>query len=128
MFFSVSAAGNLYVSSSDRNFTPVHSEIAGATPLKDVESLFSLPQTAPLTEDSSSVGESVAVSADPSQAVGKISRQFLSPYHAGLKYNNVYIKNSCSDDIFNYLDFEYESSPNLTVKGLIELYKINNIC
>lgn len=39
----------------------------------------------------------------------------------------VYIKNSCTDDIFRYLDFEYISSPQLTIKGLIELYKINNI-
>lgn len=113
MFFSVSAAGNLYVSSSDRNFTPVHSETTGATPLKDVESLFSLPQTAPLTDDSSSVGESVAVSADPSQAVGKISRQFLSPYHAGLKYNNVYIKNSTGLNID--LKAELEAGPALRI-------------
>ena len=39
----------------------------------------------------------------------------------------VYIKNSCTDNIFRYLDFEYVSSPNLTIKGLIELYKINNV-
>jgi len=39
----------------------------------------------------------------------------------------VYVKNACSDDIFRYFDFEYESTPHLTVNGLIELYKINNI-
>ncbi len=47
-------------------------------------------------------------------------------YFAGAN-PNIYVKNSCSDDILCYLEFEHVSSPRLTIKGLIELYKINNI-
>ncbi len=113
VFFSVSIAGNLHVFSSDSVFTPAQSENTGASPLKDAVASFSFPDTVPLIEDTSSVGESLPVSADPSQAVGKISRQFLSPYSAGLKYNNVYIKNSTGLNID--LKAELDAGPVLRI-------------
>lgn len=113
VFFFASAAGNLYATSSDNIFTPPPSENSGASPLKDATAPFSFDDVAPLEQSSSSLSESLPVSADPSQAVGKISRQFLSPYSAGLKYNNVYIKNSTGLSID--LKAELESGPALRI-------------
>jgi len=60
----------------------------GGRPLKDYVS-------APYVESSSSSSaESQAVSADRSDAIGKIYEQFLSPYSAKLSYGGVYIKNT----------------------------------
>lgn len=60
----------------------------GGRPLKDYVS-------APYIESSSSSSaESQAVSADRSDAIGKIYEQFLSPYSAKLSYGGVYIKNT----------------------------------
>ncbi len=112
VFFSVSAVGNFDVLSSSGVFTSAQSQDTGLSPLKDVVTSFSFFNTNSLTQDSQSQ-ESLPVSADPSQAVGKISRQFLSPYSAGLKYNNVYIKNSTGLNID--LKAELEAGPALRI-------------
>jgi stage II sporulation protein P len=70
---------------------------AGLSPLKDILPPILSSSAAP--EQGESAGsslpaESVAVSADPADAVGKIHSQFLSPYSAKLQYGGVYIKNS----------------------------------
>ena len=73
----------------------------GLSPLKDIlPPLLSAPPRAESSRtDSSAPSASVAVSADPADAVGKIHSQFLSPYSAKLKYDGLYIKNSTGLDM-----------------------------
>ncbi len=64
----------------------------GALPLKgEILTDSSLPSSG---QSSSSEASSVPVSGSPSDALGKIFAQFLSPYKAGLSYNGIYVKNS----------------------------------
>ncbi len=66
----------------------------GAVPLKGYVSVGAVRQEASGTASSSKPSSSVAVSASPSDAIGKVYEQFISPYGAALKYNGIYIKNS----------------------------------
>ncbi len=88
----------------------------GAEPLKDysfidMTGLLSGETEAP-TEEAG--GGSVQVSASPSDAIGKIYEQFLSPYGAKTAYNNIYIKNSTGLDI--NLKEELEAPLNLKIQ------------
>ena len=64
----------------------------GTVPLKEVVGVA-------IKEDVDKAEEAVTVGADISDAIGKVYEQFLSPYGAKLKYNNIYIKNSTGLDI-----------------------------
>ena len=88
---------------------------AGASPLKD-ESLLEL-FTAQNT-DTSYEESSVAAGASPSDAVGKIYEQFISPYKAGLSYNGVYIKNSTGLSVD--LKSELATRPDIKIENTAE--------
>ena len=69
---------------------------AGAFPLKNSTAVKPFAPTVepPKTETQTQTEATVPVLADPSDAIGKIYEQFLSPYGQKLNYGGVYIKNS----------------------------------
>ena len=64
--------------------------VGGDEPLKEIGATFQ--ESLPI--DTEKKEETQTVSASPSDAIGQIYEQFLSPYSAKLKYDGVYIKNS----------------------------------
>lgn len=82
----------------------------GAAPLKNYLSIGALISEQAGSADSSKGSSSVAVNASPSDAIGKIHEQFISPYGVALKYNGIYIKNSTglSVNIKNELSAQFD--------------------
>ncbi len=86
--FSSSALSVFTTETAATENTAQMEELSGGRPLKEyVSSLYSVESVPPSSQ-------SVAVSADKSDAIGKIYEQFLSPYSAKPSYGGVYIKNS----------------------------------
>lgn len=113
IFVSVLLCLATFSSSALSVFTPketeptasVNSSGIGGRPLKDyISSVY--------VGDTSSSAESQAVSANRSDAIGRISEQFLSPYSAKLSYGGVYIKNTTGLTV----DIKKELSESLKFK------------
>lgn len=83
----------------------------GAAPLKSYLSIGQATISSG-AQTSSGDGGSLAVSATPSEAVGRIFEQFISPYSAPLSYNGIYLKNSTGLDI----DIKTELASKLDMK------------
>ncbi len=88
------------------------SDTAGAVPLKD-DSLLSFFSS--MGQESAPQESSLTVSASPSDALGKIYEQFISPYKVGLSYNGVYIKNSTGLNI--NLKSELATRPDIKIES-----------
>ena len=113
--FTFCSSAFLYLNTSGELVAALGNNIVtGGEPLKDY-SIIDMTDVVIEEGGTSSEAEQggmVQVSASPSNAIGKIYEQFLSPYSAKLSYNGIYIKNSTGLSV----DIKQELASSLELK------------